>query len=69
MIKPGVTEAIRKRFARSHQLATVVADLETVPIPPVDLSFLTPDEARSALREVRGHQTWLLLTPNVRPPG
>ena len=69
MIKPGVTEAICKRFAQSHQVATVVADLETVPIPPVDLSFLTAVEARSALREVRGPQTWLLLTPNVRPPG
>ncbi len=59
---PGVTDAILRRFAQSHQVATVVADPETVPIPPVDLSFLTPDEARSALREVRGHQTWLLLT-------
>ena len=64
-IKPGVTDAILRRFAGSHRVATVV---ETVPIPPVDLSFLTPDEARSALREVRGHQTWLLLTPNVKPP-
>jgi len=68
MIKPGVTEAIRKRFAWSHEVATVVAGLETVPIPPVDLSFLTADETRSALREVRGPQTWLLLTPNVGPP-
>ena len=65
---PGVTEAILRRFARSHQPATVVADLETVPIPPVDLAFLTPDEARSALREIRPQQTWLLLTPNARPP-
>jgi len=69
MIKPGVTQAIRKRFAWSHQVATVVAGLETVPIPPVDLSFLTADEIRSALREVRGSETWLLLTPNARPPG
>ena len=68
MIKPGATDAIRRSFARSHHVATVVADLETVPIPAVDLSFLTADEARSALREVRGPQTWLLLTPNVRPP-
>ena len=64
-INPGVTEAVRKGFAESHQVAMLVADEETVPIPPVDLSFLSADEARAALREVRGRQAWLLLSPNV----
>jgi hypothetical protein len=64
---PGVTDAILERFAASHRVETVVADLETDPIPPIDLSFLTPDEARAALREIRPHQTWLFLKPNVRP--
>jgi len=68
-INPGVTDAILGRFARSHRPVTVVGDLETVPSPPVDLSFLTPDEARYALREVRGQQTWLRLTPRVSAPG
>jgi trans-aconitate methyltransferase len=67
-INPGVTDAIMRRFARSHRLTTEVVDLESVLIPPVDLSFLTADETRSALREIRGRQTWLLLTPNPRPP-
>jgi hypothetical protein len=64
---PGVTEAILKRFAGSHRVETVDTDQGTLPTPPVDLSFLTPEEANSALRERRPHQTWLLLTPNARP--
>lgn len=63
-MNPGVTEAILRRFLGTHEVETAVADPDHVPTPPVDLSFLTADEARSACREVRGHQTWIFLTPN-----
>ena len=65
---PGVTDRIRRRFAETHLVSTVTANLDSVPVPPVDLSFLTLDEARLAIREVRGPQTWLLLTPEASSP-
>ncbi|MHB1557193.1 MAG: hypothetical protein ACYC61_06920 [Isosphaeraceae bacterium] len=63
-IVPGTTDAICRRFAGSHHLSRVsTTDTIDDPAPPVDLSFLTPDEAHSALREVRDRQDWLFLTP------
>ena len=59
----GVTDKIRVDFCKSHKVATVFADMANVPLPPIDLSLLTADEIQTALREVRGDQTWLLLTP------
>lgn len=60
---PGVAAALRRRFAATHAAAEVVYDPAAVPVPPVDLSFLTPDETRAAVREHRGPQSWLLFTP------
>jgi hypothetical protein len=67
-MNPGVTDLIRDRFAKSHHVSMVHKDQAIGPEPPVDLSFLTADEALSALREVRGRQAWLLVTPNDGRP-
>jgi hypothetical protein len=65
-ISPGTTEAIRARFTGSHDLAIIETSQTTRPDPPVDLSFLTESEVRSAKHEVRGRQRWLRLTPKDR---
>jgi hypothetical protein len=61
---PGVGQAVRDRFARTHTIACVTAG-EREPLP-VDLSFLAPTEAETAAREIRGPQEWLLLSPVAR---
>lgn len=58
---PGVGRAVRERFARTH-VAEVVRNCDHV-APRVDLSFLSPEHAAAAAREIRGPQEWLLLTP------
>jgi hypothetical protein len=58
---PGVGRAVRDRFARTHAVA-VVTNRDHVE-PSVDLSFLTPEDAASAAREIRGPQEWLLFAP------
>jgi hypothetical protein len=65
-ISPGVTEAICGRFTGSHHMVSTGQAI--APDSPVDLSFLTADQARLAPREVRGRQDWLLLTPRGLPP-
>jgi hypothetical protein len=62
-MNPGVTDVIRGHFAATHRIATVSADPAIGPNPPIDLSFLTVEEACSAVREVRGRQTWLFPIP------
>jgi hypothetical protein len=58
---PGVTVAIRDRFAATHDARSVAnADRSA---PPVDLNFLTPEEVAAAHSENRAEQEWLLLTP------
>jgi hypothetical protein len=57
---PGCGEAVRRRFAATHDLQTVVNGDRT---PPVDLSFLTPEQQQRAIYEVRGKQEWYFLTP------
>lgn len=64
-LAPGVGDAVRRRFAATHR-AEVVAGSDP-PAAGADLSFLTPDEARAAVREHRGPQEWILLTPHGRP--
>jgi hypothetical protein len=66
-INPGVTDAISGRFAGSHHLAMVSTGQTIDPSPPIDLCFLTASEVRSASREIRGRQSWLLLTPRNGP--
>jgi hypothetical protein len=58
---PGVGRAVRDRFARTHGVECVT-NLDHVD-PGVDLSFLTPELAAAAAREIRGPQEWLLFTP------
>jgi hypothetical protein len=60
---PGVTDAIRNRFARTHNIESVSTTSVRHPPAPVDLSFLSPEEAKAAMTEVRLPQEWLLLTP------
>jgi hypothetical protein len=62
-ISVGVTDRIRVNFSKSHKVATVFAEPANVPLPPIDHSLLTADEIQDAIREVRGDQAWLLLTP------
>jgi hypothetical protein len=58
---PGVSDAIRSRFAATHYIRSV-ANTERSD-PPVDLGFLTLGEIRDALSENRAPQEWLFLTP------
>ncbi len=58
---PGVGAVVRKRFARTHTIASVKSR-EASSIE-MDLSFLPPAEAAAAVREHRHQQEWLLLTP------
>jgi hypothetical protein len=60
---PGVGAAIRGRFRATHTIESVQSqDKHDVEI---DLSFLSREEAASAVREIRGPQEWLLITPRV----
>jgi hypothetical protein len=60
-IVPGVGNAVREQFGRTHHAATVATGERTAVAP--DLSFLTPDEAATAVCEYRDPQEWVLLTP------
>jgi ribosomal protein L11 methylase PrmA len=62
-LAPGVGAAIRQRFTRTHDISMVT---EMAPVTPdADLNFLSAEEARTAVREIRGPQEWLRLTPKV----
>jgi hypothetical protein len=60
----GVGARVRQRFAHSHDMRTVANTGER--LSPVNLEFITLEERRSALHEVRGPQEWLFLTPKAR---
>jgi hypothetical protein len=62
---PGVAKILRDRFAGSHEVHSVAADASPTRAAPVDLGFLTDEEARSASTEIRLPQEWLLFTPRV----
>lgn len=61
---PGVSDRVRARFAATHDLAEVDGAAGG-PAPPAGLDFLSADEAAAAVREYRGPQRWLLLTPRA----
>jgi hypothetical protein len=60
----GVGARVRRRFAGSHDVRTVANAGER--LSPVNLEFVTVEERRSALHEVRGRQEWLFFTPRAR---
>lgn len=62
----GVGARIRARFAETHSVEAAVA----VPREPISAlsEFLSTDEAATAIREYRGPQEWLLLTPRGEQP-
>lgn len=61
---PKIHQALSTKFTGSHNIETVVASSDDPPCD-VDLSFLTVKEIRTAIREIRGEQSWLLLTPKI----
>jgi len=60
----GAGAAIRQRFTRTHDISVVTETSRPV-TAGVELDFLSPEDARVALREIRGPQEWLRLTPKV----
>ena len=63
-VGPGRAESICDP-TRQLNAAAAILQPANVSVPPIDHSVLTADEIQSALREVRGDQSWLLLTPDV----
>ena len=60
---PGVGKFLRERFAATHDVSAVAADAAPVRATTLDLTFLTSEEARKALTEIRLPQEWLLFSP------
>jgi hypothetical protein len=60
---PGVGAAVRARFTATHNIVAVMSRSRIA--VDKDLEFLSPDEAATAVREFRGPQEWLLLTPRT----
>jgi hypothetical protein len=61
---PGVGATVRERFKRTHTIASVRSGEPRQ--SDSELGFLTPNEAKQAVREYREPQEWLLLTPSDR---
>lgn len=60
---PGVGSRIRERFRSTHSMTSVRSrERERT---GVDLGFLSSEDARAAIREIRGPQEWLLMTPVI----
>jgi precorrin-6B methylase 2 len=57
----GAGAQVRERFAASHDVRLVTNSGERS--SPVNLEFVTFEERRSALYEVRGAQEWLFFNP------
>lgn len=60
---PGVGSRIRERFRRTHSISSVRSQARER--TAVDLGFLSGEDARAAIREIRGPQEWLLMTPAI----
>jgi len=60
---PGAGAAIRQRFTRTHDISIVTES--ALVMPELNLDFLSAEDARVAVREIRGPQEWLRLTPKV----
>jgi hypothetical protein len=58
---PGVGVTVRKRFERTHTITAVRSG--EVSRAEHELSFLSAKEADQAVREYRGQQEWLLVSP------
>jgi predicted O-methyltransferase YrrM len=60
---PGVGSRIRERFRRTHAISSVRSQERER--AGIDLGFLSSEEARTAIREIRGPQEWLLMSPVI----
>jgi hypothetical protein len=58
-----VGSRIRERFRRTHSISSVWSQERER--SGVDLGFLSDEDARAAIREIRGPQQWLLMTPVI----
>jgi hypothetical protein len=61
---PGNANLLRNRFHQSHQICEVMSD-ETHRLAPVDLSFLSPQQAATAMSDLRPKQSWLVMVPKA----
>lgn len=61
---PGVSGMLQRRFSDTHDVTVVKSHSRNV--TRRELEFLTPEEAKAAIYEVRGEQEWLVLTPGLR---
>lgn len=59
----GVGAGLRRRFARTHEVAEVRTGERNWGGP--DLAFLSADDADAAIREIRDTQDWFLFTPRA----
>lgn len=59
---PGIADLLRNRFCQSHQIIEVMSD-EMHRLAPVDLSFLSPQQAATAMSDLRPKQSWLVMIP------
>ncbi len=62
---PGVTAALERRFAPTHDLRRIHTDPE-LPAPPVDLSGYELRLQQLAVNEIRLEQEWLVAVPMGR---
>jgi len=58
----GVTAMLEKQLSRSHRISKIPSQSEEA-VPPVDLSFLTTDQQRLAVSDMRPGQFWLVAYP------
>jgi hypothetical protein len=61
---PGVAKLLRNRFGKSHRICELMSD-EAQRLAPVDLSFLSPQQAAAAMSDLRPKQSWLVMVPKA----
>jgi precorrin-6B methylase 2 len=60
----GVTNDLIERFAHSHVITEIRND-ESMRKSPVDLGFLSENEQRIAISDLRPDQSWLVMLPRT----
>ncbi len=60
----GVTNDLIERLAQSHVITEIRND-ESMRKSPVDLGFLSENEQRIAISDLRPDQSWLVMLPRT----